>query len=205
MATIVGLVLGLLVSSAKATYDTQRDEVRQMTASIVMVDNFLEQYGPESRQARVALRSIIPAAADHMWGDDAERAARAPFTATSEGQAAVRAIRSLTPTGDDQRFFQGQALQAMTSLTQVRLVLYEQAGVRMPFAFLAVVVAWLFVLFVSFSLFSPVNPTAIGAVMIIALSAAAAIFLILEMYHPFTGFMQIDSTPLRQALAPLPP
>jgi hypothetical protein len=205
MATIVGLVLGLLISSAKATYDTQRDEVRQMTASVVVVDNLLDQYGAQSRPARLALRKAIPAMADRMWGDDAEQAVNAPFKATSEGQAAIRAIRALSPATDDERYFQNQALQAMTSLGQMRLVLYEQAGGRMPFLFLAVVVAWLFVLFASFSLFSPLNPTAIGAVVIIAVSAAAAIFLILEMYHPFSGLMQIDSTPLRQALAPLSP
>jgi hypothetical protein len=58
-------------------------------------------------------------------------------------------------------------------------------------------------LFVSFSLFSPMNPTALAAIAVIALSASAAIFLILEMYQPFGGLMQIDSEPLRRALAPL--
>ena len=38
---------------------------------------------------------------------------------------------------------------------------------------------------------------------LIALSASGAIFLILEMYSPFNGMMQLDSAPLRQALAPL--
>jgi hypothetical protein len=70
----------------------------------------------------------------------------------------------------------------------------------MPPVLLGVLVAWLFVLFVSFSLFSPLKPTAITAVAVIALSASGAIFLILEM---FTGIMRIDSTRLRQALAPL--
>jgi hypothetical protein len=36
------------------------------------------------------------------------------------------------------------------------------------------------------------------------LSAPGAIFRILEMYSPFNGMMQLDSAPLRQALAPLP-
>ena len=44
---------------------------------------------------------------------------------------------------------------------------------------------------------------ALGAIVVIALSAAGAIFLILELSAPFSGLMQIDSTPLRQALAPL--
>jgi hypothetical protein len=38
---------------------------------------------------------------------------------------------------------------------------------------------------------------------VFALSASAALFLILEMSQPFAGLMQIPSAPLRNALAPL--
>jgi hypothetical protein len=41
------------------------------------------------------------------------------------------------------------------------------------------------------------------ALCIFALSASAAIFLILELGQPFTGLMRISSEPLRNALAPL--
>jgi hypothetical protein len=205
LATIVGLVLGLLISSAKSNFDSQRDEVRQLAATLTIVDKMLEQYGPEAQPARAALRKMVPALADRMWGEDVIRSADAPFTSTGLGDAAYAAIRSLPASTDAQRFYQGQAIQAANSLAQIRLTLYEQSGGRMPPVFLGVLVAWLFVLFVSFSLFSPLNPTAITAIVIIALSASGAIFLILEMYHPFSGLMQIDSTPLRQALASLGP
>jgi hypothetical protein len=205
LATIVGLVLGLLISSAKSTYDTQRDEVRQLAATFVMLDKTLEQYGPESRPARIGLRQTLKPMADRMWGEDALRAADAPFVATGAGEASYAAIRALAAATEAQRTFQSQAIQLANSLAQIRLTLYEQSGGRMPPLFLAVLVAWLFVLFVSFSLFSPLNPTATVAVVIIALSASAAIFLILEMFHPFSGVMRIDSVPLLQALAPLGP
>ena len=203
LATIVGLVLGLLISSAKSTYDTQRDEVRQLAAAIVILDKTLEQYGPESRPARVALRQMIKPIADRMWGDDARRSSDAPFVSTAEGETTYAAIRALPAANDAQRFFQSQAIQTANALAQLRLTLYEQSGGRMPPLFLGVLVAWLFVLFVSFSLFSPLSPTALGALVLLALSAAGAIFLILEMYQPFSGVMRIDSEPLRQALAPL--
>src|SRR5262249_416168 len=122
---------------------------------------------------------------------------------TAAGDAAYAAIRALPAATDAERAYQAQALQAATTMAQVRLTLYEQAGSRMPPLLLGMLVIWLFVLFVSFSLFSPLNPTATTAVVIIALSASGAIFLILEMNHPFSGLMQIDSAPLRQALAPL--
>lgn len=201
LATIVGLVLGLLISSAKSNYDTQRDEVRQLAAEMIMLDQLLQEYGPETKPVRVALRNAVPVVIERMWAEDGS--AGQPFVASGPGEAAYRAITSLRATTDAQRFYQAQAAQIANALAQLRLTLYEQSGGRMPPVFLGVLVAWLFVLFVSFSLFSPLNPTASTAVVVIALSASGAIFLILEMYHPFSGIMQIDSTPLRQALAPL--
>src|SRR5262249_41171851 len=65
-----------------------------------------------------------------------------------------------------------------------------------------VMVFWLAIIFMSFSLFSRLNPSVIVALFVFALSASAAIFLILEMSQPFTGLMQISSAPLRNALAP---
>jgi hypothetical protein len=71
--------------------------------------------------------------------------------------------------------------------------------------FLAVLALWLTIIFLSFSLFSRLNTTVVVALFIVALSAAGAIFLILELSRPFAGLMQISSEPLRNALAPLGP
>ena len=48
IGTIAALVLGLLIASAKNSYDTQNSQVRQMTANIILLDNVLAQYGPEA-------------------------------------------------------------------------------------------------------------------------------------------------------------
>ena len=69
--------------------------------------------------------------------------------------------------------------------------------------FLVVLVSWLTVIFASFSLFADNNATTVIALCIFALSAAASIFLILELSQPFAGLMTISSEPLRNALAPL--
>ncbi len=69
--------------------------------------------------------------------------------------------------------------------------------------FLVILVAWLTIIFASFSLFADNNRTTIAAFFVFALSAAASLFLILELSQPFTGLMAISSEPLRNALAPL--
>jgi hypothetical protein len=57
------------------------------------------------------------------------------------------------------------------------------------------------VLFTSFGLFSPGNPTVIATLFVCALSVAGAMFLIVDLDEPFGGLIQISSTPLRNALS----
>lgn len=203
IATISGLVLGLLINAAKTTYDAQRDEIRQLATNITLLDHMLELYGSEATRARHLVREAMPTLVDRIWMDGPAKSAEGPFTASTIGRAAFHAVQSLTPGNEPQRQYYSQALLAANQILQARLILFEQSTIRMPLPFLIVLVFWLCILFASFSLFSPLNPTALGALVLIALSASGAFFLILEMYQPFTGLMQLDSAPLRQALAPL--
>ena len=61
-------------------------------------------------------------------------------------------------------------------------------------------VFWLSVLFLSFGLFSPPNPTVIVTLLVCALSVAGAMFLIVDLDDPFGGLIQISSHSLRNAL-----
>jgi hypothetical protein len=204
VATISGMVLGLLTNSANTNFNVQRDEIRQMTANVIQLDHHLSEFGPEALPVRHVLREAVGAVADRIWNEGAVKATpNGPFTSTSAGDALYKAIRSLAPTTDAQRFYQAQAMQTTNAILQMRLVLFEQSGGGIPVPFLVVLVFWLTILFTSFSLFTPLSPTAFTALVLIALSASGAIFLILEMYQPFGGIMQISSEPLRKALAPL--
>src|SRR6184192_3345250 len=59
VATMAALVLGLLVSSAKGSYDTERSEVIQMAAKIAFLDRLLTAYGPEAAPARAQVRQVV--------------------------------------------------------------------------------------------------------------------------------------------------
>jgi hypothetical protein len=64
-------------------------------------------------------------------------------------------------------------------------------------------VFWLAVIFISWGIYAPPNTTIVVTMLIAALSISSAIFLILEMYTPYQGWIQISSAPLRAALAQL--
>ena len=56
IATLSALVLGLLVASAKNTFDTAEAEMTQGSAKIILLDRLLADYGPETKAAREQLR-----------------------------------------------------------------------------------------------------------------------------------------------------
>jgi hypothetical protein len=57
IATIAALVLGLLIAAAKSSFDTQSNQIKQITADVILLDNLLAQYGPEARPIREEMRS----------------------------------------------------------------------------------------------------------------------------------------------------
>ena len=57
VATMSALVLGLLVSSAKGAYDTERSEVILMASKITFLARVLDAYGPDAAVVRALLRN----------------------------------------------------------------------------------------------------------------------------------------------------
>jgi hypothetical protein len=203
IGTIAALVLGLLIASAKSSYDTQSGQVQHLTADVVLLDQLLAQYGAEARPIRELMRQALGPMVERLWHETGAAAKDAPFVATAVSEAAFAKIGELAAQTDAQRSLKARAIQVSTDLAQTRLALFVQAGSSVPMPFLAVLVFWLAIIFASFSLFARLNPTLVTALVVFALSASAALFLILEMSEPFAGLMQISSAPLRNALPPL--
>jgi hypothetical protein len=204
IGTIAALVLGLLVGTAKNTYDTQTTQVRQMTANIILLDQILRQYGPDADATRASLQRGVVILADRLWRENRSDSEKAPrFEASAAGEAFYKKLQELAPKDDSQRSFQARAIQLSTDIAQTRLLLFAQTENSIPMPFLAVLIFWLTIIFMSFSLFAKPNPIVVGSLIIFALSAAGAIYLILELSQPFAGLMQISSAPLRNALTPL--
>ncbi len=205
VATITALVLGLLITSAKNTYDMQRQEIRQIAEKLVLQDSQLKRYGPEARHARELQRQAVPALIGRIWGQRAVSSTGAPYQPGLEGDLVFSAIEALAPQNDVQRNLKLHALATTSAITEARVLLFEEVDAGLPTALLVVVVFWLTMLFAGFTLFSPINATSATVLAIIALSASGAIFLILELNHPFSGLMQISSAPIRDALGVLGP
>src|SRR5262249_44126639 len=162
----------------------------------------LAEYGPEARPIREQMRSIIGPLADRLWREK-QASTATPFELTGSSEKAYLGIQSLSPQNDLQRSLQARAAQVSTDLLQTRLILFAESANVVPTPSLAILVLWIVIIFASFSLFSDLNATVFTCLSLFALSASCAIFLILELSHPFSGLMTISSEPLRHALAPL--
>ena len=203
IGTIAGLVLALLISSAKSSYDASNTQIKQITSNIIFLDILLEQYGPEARDLRVALRDAIPPTVDRIWNERNNGNKSEPFVATAEAMAFIKKVQELKPNNEAKRDLQARMLSALADSQQLRFELFAQAHDSISIPFLVILIFWLTIIFASFGLFSRPNPIVIVTFFVGALSVSGAIFLILEMDRPFAGLLQISSEPLRHALAPL--
>ena len=52
VATMSALVLGLLITSAKSSYDEQNAELRDVSVKVILLDRALAQYGSETKEMR---------------------------------------------------------------------------------------------------------------------------------------------------------
>jgi hypothetical protein len=199
VATMTALVLGLLVSSAKGTYDTARSEVIQMAAKVAFLDRVLALYGPEAAEARTELRAAIIDAVQRIWPTD--RSGPAQLAPNQQaGDALYITVQRLSPHDDAQRTLKGQLATLMVDLGQLRSLLVAQSIPSISKPMLIILVSWLVVIFFGFSLLAPPNATTTLALIASAFSVACAIFLILELDQPFGGLIQIPSKPMINVL-----
>ncbi len=202
LATMTALVLGLLVSSAKDGYDTKRSVVIQMAAKVAFLDRVLALYGPETAEARGDLRAAIADAVRRIWPTDESGPAQlAPNQ--QAGDAVFVTIQRLSPHDDTQRAVKAQLATLMVDLGQLRSLLVAESIPSISIPMLIILVSWLVVIFFGFSLIAPPNATTTLALVASAFSVACAIFLILELDHPFGGLIHIPSEPLINVLTHL--
>src|SRR5215467_10198174 len=200
VSTMSALVLGLLVSSAKGSYDTERSEVIQMAAKVAFIDRLLAIYGPEAAEARVRFHDAVNEAVQQMWPEEARRPAQlAPNP--QAGNVVYGVIQALSPHDDAQRKLKEQAISVGIDIGQLRSLLVAQSVPSISTPMLIILVLWLAIIFLGFSTLAPPNLTTILALVVSAVAVSGAIFLILELDQPFGGIIRISSEPMVNALS----
>jgi hypothetical protein len=202
VATMTALVLSLLISSAKSSFDTLNSEMVGTSSKIILLDRTLASYGPETKEARDLLRSAVAGVLDRMESKEPANP-RETLASTRDVESMYDKIRGLLPKDDRQRSFQADALSIMKEIRQTHWLVYEQQSASISMPMLIILVSWLTVLFISFGLYAPSNGTVVISLLVSALCVSCAILLILESYNSYRGLIRIPSAPLRVALTQL--
>ncbi|MGH7047676.1 MAG: hypothetical protein ACREE2_14945 [Stellaceae bacterium] len=218
LVTFAALVLGLLTTSVKASFDGIDNDLRSFAINIIQLDRSLRQYGSAADPARALLRSYTAAAIVSTWPSEPKPAGAyyptrisPPPTAnsiesTSLGDMLTRLetdLRQLQPMDPMHRRLEPVILNQYEQLSRMRWRLIEEAHSSISMPFYIVLSLWLVIVFASFGLSAPRNILSYITIFLGALSIALVIYVILDLDTPFTGVMMVSSQPMRDALAEL--
>jgi hypothetical protein len=154
--------------------------------------------------SRRVLAELVEARLNQTWGSGGDSSLMPEGTSNDLGIEPVQdELRSLSPDTEAKRLLQSRALEVSGQIAEAHWLLVEKGGEGPPWAFLAILVFWLALLFFTFGLLAPGNGTVVCILFVCALSVAGAVFLIVDMAHPYLGFIRVSDAPLRTALAHL--
>jgi hypothetical protein len=202
LSVLASLVLGLLIATAKSSYDGTDRAVRSYAAELALLNEILRDYGGDAVAPRDLLRSYTERLLQDGWPKDRERP-----VALEDEQARLllehvrEGIRAMKPLDSGQKSLQDRATDINIDLLRDRWLLIEQQGPSVQGVVVAILVSWVTVIFASFGMNAPRNGTVVLTFLVCSLAIGAAIFLILEMDRPLGGVMRISSWPVQNALA----
>ena len=204
IGTVTGVCLGLLVASAKHSYDAKVDSLDRIAADIIILDRALAHYGAEASGLRDRLRSATEHKLRLLWSADALKVGNMEGAgATGSIESFQDALLALRPATDTQRAIHARATAIGNELGAIRWQVFVRSCSAIPLAFLMVLVFWQTAMFAGLGLVASRNTTNGAAIAVGAVSLAAAIFLILELDTPYEGVIRISDAPLRLAIEQL--
>jgi hypothetical protein len=202
LSVLASLVLGLLIATAKSSYDTTDHSIRSYAAELGLLNETLRDYGSAASIPHGLLRRYTEKLLLDGWaGKDDHLAAFDDEDSRKLLEEMRGAIRGLKPIDDDQKSLRSTAIDININLLRQRWLLIEQQGSGVQVVVLAILVSWVAVIFVSFGMNAPRNGTVVTAFLVGSLAIGGAVFLILEMDRPMNGIMRISDWPVRNVLA----
>jgi len=206
LSVLASLVLGLLIATAKTSYDTTDQAIQGYATELILLDETFRDYGQTATVPRDLLRRYTTQLLMDFWPKSGGHPAVLDNHVAGIMLEHIReAIRALKPVDDGQRWLRDQALQISTSLLRQRWLMIEQAGTKIQPIVLVVLVLWIAFIFATFALNAPRNATVVTAFLICSLAIGGSIYLILEMDSPLNGTMKISDWPMTNALAHMQP
>ncbi len=199
------LTLGLIIAAATTSFETRKNEIEASASKVIALDSTLAKIGPKAREEREILRSMLQRGIERL-----EIAAVDGF-GTERTRAGIGVNRlqlrlfELTPENERETWLRGSALSLAGELASARWLQYSAGEGNIQFSFLATMIFWLAVVFLSYGIVAPRNQVSFWTMFVVALCLSMAISLTLDLDTPNRGLIQISGHPLRLALEQIGP
>jgi hypothetical protein len=196
---LAALTLGLLIATAKSSFDTKETELKDSAAKMIALNRLLVKYGPDAAKARASLRTVAVSGIAVI--EKISREGMNPETAGGEGiDRLITELMELPDHNPNHAWIKTSALTLGNDIAISRWKIYQGSSSTIDPLFLSVLVFWLMTIFFSLGLIAPLNASVLCALFTAALSMTGAILLTLELDQPYGGLIQMSPEPLRMAL-----
>jgi hypothetical protein len=199
IGTLSALVLGLMITSANTSFSARADEIRELSLQLIRMERNLRRYGPEADDARTRLHEWAIAKTRQLFPEKGQPSPSSE-TAIVLLEKVQDAVLVLTPKNERQKYLRTLCVNLSSILIQARWSLEQRRGHSIPVPFLVLLIFWLSIVFASFGLFAPANPTALVTLFLCAVAVSGGIILIGELDNPLSGFIRLPSNSMRKAL-----
>jgi hypothetical protein len=192
---MTSLVLGLMMNSAKNTFDTNNRDIRTLATDLILLDRTMRALGPEAEDAHRYLVEYVRTAlteANILEGDPRAEASL---------EAAGTSLRAIRVSDEQNVALWNDARQLYREVVRQRWVVIDEFGGTIPPRLITMVILWLAIIFASFGYRAPRNTIVVASFVLAALLISAALYLILDMDTPSSS--QASNVPFQRALAQL--
>ncbi len=202
IALLLALVLGLLIWTAFAVFTGQQSEAFSLGPLIAETDLLLEQCGPEAAGGRRGLRASLQRSRDRFFGDGGPRMLTIAEIKTTRSNLSAYFDQKRFTDEKSQRLFEAAgALARKYHDTQAAMLIRLESP--FPARVVDIVVFWAALLFLGDGVLATPNVVAVIAHIAGALGIATAAFLVLELSHPYGGWIRLKPDGIDRMLAAL--
>jgi hypothetical protein len=211
LVTFTALVLSLMLSEVKGSFDTFDARLRAFAGDISNLDIHLREYGQDAEPIRATIRKYVAAAIADSWRNEPAPSGDFP---RFDGQPGVErpelgalliqadaAIHRLDPPDHFRQRLTDSLSNQIDEALRARRQLLETAHDTIAWPLMAAMCAWLAVVFGVFGLLSPRNAVVYLSIVVCAICVASAIFLIDDFDSPIDGLLSAPSDSMRATLA----
>jgi hypothetical protein len=195
---MTSLVLGLLINSAKNTFESVDRNVHAFATELILMDETLRQYGPDVAITRQRLVAYVQQAVNGTWP-----AHGAPLIDDNRAEQLLDdvgdSLRAIKPDAEKVELWRN-VQQSYQNVVRRRWSLVEESEGALPTPLLGMLVAWLFLIYASFGYRAPRNMVVVSTLVVSAFLISGAVYLMLDMGLPFSGPIQISPAPLLRVL-----